>query len=285
MLRSQNPDTTKVSAIDTSKITFNFKEADVRDVLRAIGVQMGINIVVDKDVEGKITVHLEKIGLEEGLKMMLRANGFSLEKEENYYLVKKMEKERRKDITATRERLTLDIKNIPVDELLREIANQTKINIVADQTVTGEISSVLYDVPLERGLSSLLSANGFMLKKSAGIYEITKASGQPGRRKGLSVTVTSEQIISLNVSDAGIGDILDEISSQADLNVIHYGDIRGTVNAKIDRTPLAEALLLLFQGTNFTYRKVDDIYLVGDKSLTSLKFNTLMSAISLFPVT
>jgi len=262
-------DTIKIKDIDTTKITFDFKEADIRDVLRAIGVQLGVNVVVDKDVEGKITAHLEKIGLEQGLKAMLESYGFSLEKKEGYYLVKKVEKERKKEITATKERLILDVKNIPVDELLREIASQSKINIIADQTVTGDISGILYDVPLEKGLSSLLSANGFILKKSGGIYEVTKAGGQPGRRKGLSVNVSNEQLVSIDVSDADIGDILDEISNQAGLNIVRYGEVRGSINARFERVPLENALALLFQGTNFTYRRIDGIYLVGEKSLGS----------------
>jgi type IV pilus assembly protein PilQ len=262
-------DTIKIKDIDTTKITFDFKEADIRDVLRAIGVQLGVNVVVDKDVEGKITAHLEKIGLEQGLKAMLESYGFSLEKKEGYYLVKKVEKERKKEITATKERLTLDVKNIPVDELLREIASQSKINIIADQTVTGDISGILYDVPLEKGLSSLLSANGFILKKSGGIYEVTKAGGQPGRRKGLSVSVSNEQLVSIDVSDADIGDILDEISNQAGLNIVRYGEVRGSINAKFERVALEDALALLFQGSNFTYRRINGIYLVGEKSLGS----------------
>jgi len=262
-------DTIKIKDIDTTKITFDFKEADIRDVLRAIGVQLGVNVVVDKDVEGKITAHLEKIGLEQGLKAMLESYGFSLEKKEGYYLVKKVEKERKKEITATKELLTLDVKNIPVDELLREIASQSKINIIADQTVTGDISGILYDVPLEKGLSSLLSANGFILKKSGGIYEVTKAGGQPGRRKGLSVSVSNEQLVSIDVSDADIGDILDEISNQAGLNIVRYGEVRGSINAKFERVALEDALALLFQGSNFTYRRINGIYLVGEKSLGS----------------
>lgn len=259
----------QTAPVDTSKITFDFIDADIRDVLRAIGVQAGVNFIVDKDVQGNITVHLEKVGLEEGLRMTLQANGFSLEKRDNYFLVKKMEKEQIKDITATQDRITLNVKNVPVDELLRDIAEQSKLNIISDQTVTGDISGILYDVPIDKGLSSLLSAHGFILKRSAGIYEVTKAGGQPGRRKGLSVTVDDEQLVSLNVSDGDIGDILDEISHQAGLSVVRYGEVRGSVNAKMDKVPLENALSLLFQGTSFTYRRVDDIYLVGDKSLAS----------------
>lgn len=271
LLINQAPDSDSIKGvlIDTSKITFDFKEVDVREMLRAISIQTGVNIIVDKNVQGKITAHLEKIGLAGGLQSLLQANGFTMEQQDNYFLVKPLEKERRKDITATLDRLTLDVKNIPIDELLRSIAGQTRLNIVADQTVTGEISGILYDVPLERGLASLLSANGYILKKSAGIYEVTKAGGQPGRRKGLSVTVDKDRLVTLNVSDADLGDILDDISAQADLNVVRYGDIRGAVNAKIDKVPLENAFSLLFQGTNFTYRQLDGIYLIGDKSVSS----------------
>ena len=76
-------------------------------------------------------------------------------------------------------------------------------------------------------------------------------------------------LVSLNVSDADIGDVLDEISHQANLSIIRYGDVRGAINAKMANVPLEDALSLLFQGTNFTFRKQDDIYLVGEKSLTS----------------
>jgi len=127
----------------------------------------------------------------------------------------------------------------------------------------------LLELVVQLGLNCVVRYAGFILKKSGGIYEVTKAGGQPGRRKGLSVNVDNEFFVSLNVSDADIGDVLDEISHQANLSVVRYGDVRGAINAKMDKVPLEEALSLLFQGTNFTFRKQDDIYLVGEKSLTS----------------
>ena len=97
----------QTGAIDTTNITFDFKDADVRDVLRAIGIQAGVNIVVDQTVEGNITVHLENVGLEDGLRMMLEANGFSLEKEVDYYLVKKLAKPRGRRFSKSTLRIEL----------------------------------------------------------------------------------------------------------------------------------------------------------------------------------
>ena len=62
---------------------------------------------------------------------------------------------------------------------------------------------------------------------------------------------------------------MQEISSQAGFSVVTYGDVRGNVNAKLDKMPLDEALNLVFQGTNYTYKKIGDpsstkpIFLIG----------------------
>ncbi len=56
------------------------------DVLRAIGIQSAVNIVVDKNFEGSITVYLGKVTSEQGLKKLLEANGFLRRKKRIIFL-------------------------------------------------------------------------------------------------------------------------------------------------------------------------------------------------------
>lgn len=296
-------------------LTLDFKDADVRDILRAIGTQFRINIVIDQNVSGKITVHLDNVPLLDGLRMLLESNGFTFEKKGEIYYVKKLEKDRFMNIQATATTLTIDVRNKDIHEVLREISNQSGINIVADQSVRGDITGLLHDVPLEIGLSSLLSANGYLLRKKAGIYQVTKAAGEAGRRKMLAITVqeiepsppdtTKSSVtpplpggltpngrgmkegrysVTMDVSDADLGSVMDEIASQTKMNIVTYGDLRGTVNAKIEKMPLENALNLIFQGTNYTYKKISDetkttcVYLVGEKSPGSPAAQALTSS-------
>lgn len=256
----EEPDTTRTMTLD-------FKDADIRDILRAIGDQFGLNIIVDQAVEGNVTIHLHEVPVFEGLELLLKKNGFRLEREGNTFVVNRSEGQI--DIEATDELLSIDVTNAEITAVLRVISQQSGINIVSDQTVRGPVSGMLHDVEFDTGLASFLSANGYILRKRGNVYEVSRAAGRPGAKKGLSVTIEEGLLVSLDVSDADITDVLDEIALQTDIDIIRYGDVRGLVNAKLTRVPLEQVFRLLFQGTNLTYRRVDKIYLIGDKSINS----------------
>ena len=194
-------------------LTLDFKEGDVRNILRAIGTQFKINIVIDQNVTGNVTAHLENAPVIEGLKLLLEFNGYSMEQKGEIYYVRKLDASRFMNINIEGDRLSLDVRTKDINEVLREISNRGKINLVADQSVKGEISGLLHQVPLESGLTSLLSANGYLLRKKAGVDEVTKAGGDPGRRKSMSLSVekfqaadtsvkSPEFLVTMDVSDA-----------------------------------------------------------------------------------
>jgi type IV pilus assembly protein PilQ len=275
------------------KLTLDFKEADIRDILRAVGTKFKINLVMDPNVSGNITIHLDDVPLLDGLRTMLVSNGFSIEQKGEIYYIKKLDPGKYINIRIEDNRLWLDVRGKDIQEVIREISTQGKINIVADQSVRGDISGLLHNIPVETGLTSLLSANGYLLRKRAGIYEVTKAGGDPGRRKSMAVTVDryeaadstapSQFLATIDVNDADLGSLMQEISAQAGFNIVTYGDIRGSVNAKIEKMPLEDALKLVFQGTNYTYKRVEPIhvsgkpiFLVGDKNPSSVAAQALI---------
>ncbi|MCX8044044.1 MAG: type IV pilus secretin PilQ [Desulfobacterota bacterium] len=57
------------------KISFDFKDADIKNVLRLIADISGMNIVVGERVTGKITLKLENIAWDEALDIILENNG------------------------------------------------------------------------------------------------------------------------------------------------------------------------------------------------------------------
>ncbi|MCX8052243.1 MAG: secretin and TonB N-terminal domain-containing protein [Armatimonadetes bacterium] len=69
------------------KISVNFLAADINDVLKALSVQSGYNIVAGKDVTGQVTVSLSNVGLEEALDYVAKLSGYTYTKENDTYLV------------------------------------------------------------------------------------------------------------------------------------------------------------------------------------------------------
>lgn len=68
-------------------VTLVFFEMDLREALRELALQTGVNIMMDENVAGTVTLELVDTPLEKALRMMLVAGGFTYRKVEDFYLV------------------------------------------------------------------------------------------------------------------------------------------------------------------------------------------------------
>ncbi len=57
--------------------SFSLREADVKDILRAIGKQANYNVVIEPDVKGITTVDLKNVTLSKALEYILEPLGFT----------------------------------------------------------------------------------------------------------------------------------------------------------------------------------------------------------------
>ncbi|MDD5491456.1 MAG: secretin N-terminal domain-containing protein [bacterium] len=83
VLIAPEPESTSSSVIDakTSRLfSFDFENADIKDVLYALGLKKGINIIIDEDVTGPITISLNNISFEDSLDTILKIKNLSLTK-------------------------------------------------------------------------------------------------------------------------------------------------------------------------------------------------------------
>lgn len=55
----------------------NFKDADIRDVLHALGALADVNVVVDPRVQGSVSVFLRDLDPVEAMELVVRAHGYS----------------------------------------------------------------------------------------------------------------------------------------------------------------------------------------------------------------
>lgn len=64
-----------------------FYETDIREALHDIAAQAGVNIIADDTVQGIISLEVRDMPLEECLRMMLVAGGYTFRRMDGYYLV------------------------------------------------------------------------------------------------------------------------------------------------------------------------------------------------------
>lgn len=73
-------------------LSLNLKEADIRDVLRTFADLTGLNIAVDPDVGGKVTVNFNEVPWDQALDIILRQNSLNYVLEGNVLRVGKVDR-------------------------------------------------------------------------------------------------------------------------------------------------------------------------------------------------
>ncbi|MDP2938779.1 MAG: type IV pilus secretin PilQ [Candidatus Omnitrophota bacterium] len=73
-------------------VTLDFRDADIRNVLRIISYKSGVNIVPGPDVTGLITIQLTDVPWEKALDVILKTYGYGYERQGNIITVSTFEK-------------------------------------------------------------------------------------------------------------------------------------------------------------------------------------------------
>jgi type IV pilus assembly protein PilQ len=76
----------------SQNVTLDFKEADIRNVLKIISMKAGVNVVTTADVIGNVTIRLVDVPWEQALDAILKTHGFAYDKQGNIIIVAPIDK-------------------------------------------------------------------------------------------------------------------------------------------------------------------------------------------------
>lgn len=266
-------------------MTIDFEDADVREVLRAIGATYNLSIVVDPSVSGHVTVHVEDVPVIEGLESVVYGNGLRLEWRDDIGYVFPGNVGEKAEILVEKGLLTADLNNADVRAVVQEVARSARLNIAMDSGVTGTLTGYISGLPTLTGLRGLLRANGFFLREDGDLYRVSTRGGtkpSAGQHYGLDISVR-DSLVYLDVGSADLGDVIHEIAIQSGVNLVTYGSVAGEVSARIDGLGVEETLSILLRGTRFSYKREGSLLLVGDAGPQSSAAHVLAEA-RLFPL-
>ncbi|MCL2689221.1 MAG: hypothetical protein FWE57_05170 [Chitinispirillia bacterium] len=275
------PDSTvPVSASDNQLLSLDVKDTDLRDVIRMISKGYNLNIILDQDVKGRVTLHLTDVPIMEGLRKIAESNGLEVIQDGSVYKIQRAAVQYKSMVRFADGKLTVDVRNVDVKDFLTDLSAKTSISIVPDAKVEGRLTGKLYGVSLDDGLRAMLEGNGFKVTKRRNIYQITlgdpvaHGSGAAARpRTGAGLGPNSDfyvdytnGLVTLSVINGDLEEIIKAISEQGDVEIITYGSIKSDVNARINNAPITEALALLLGGTRFTFVQRGNVILIGDRN-------------------
>jgi hypothetical protein len=169
-------------------------------VVHLLNQKYGLNIVLQQNVKGNVTLYLNEVTVEQLLTTLSRSLSCSLNKEGNvYYLTK--EKPEFLSVLIEDGLLTLDCEDVDITQILREISKKSGLTIITGERVKGiKVAGYIESVPIKKGLKAFLSSKGFQMVEKEGIIEVSRIiRGKEGRKETFYITVQLDTIISMDI--------------------------------------------------------------------------------------
>ena len=161
-------------------VTFDFKDADIHNVLKIISFKSGVNIITTPDVIGTVTIRLVDVPWDLALEAILKSNGYGYQRSRNIILVGRLD-------TITRIQLEEPVKTEIIELKFLDAFDAQKV-LLPLLTRRGQLS-VLY----KRGIKGW----------TFGTYTIGKEKQQAGALTRIGEDITKEETISLGYDEKG----------------------------------------------------------------------------------
>lgn len=256
----------------------DFKNTDIRDVIRAIASKYNLNIFVENGIDNRITVHLVDIPVYDALKFIAKEYGLKLERDGNIFKFERpfVPEPEPEPLSLFYENglLSLDLKEEALRLVAEEISKYTGNNVIVNRGAEGSITGFMQRVPFEQALQILMSTNGFSVREKKGVYLVDKAyqhDENSSLNNGRSFWVgVKDSLVTLDVTRAYIRDVLREIFLQIGYDLVVYEEVKGDITARCSQISLDNVLSYLLRGTEYSYRSENGVYLIGGKSLQGM---------------
>ena len=166
--------------------SYNFQDIDIRQALSALAQDQEINLIMSPEVTGKITVHLHKLTLEEAIRGISMAGGFTFRKQDDSYYVYKPKDVRdpQSDTGIVKAPVAgspdgpakpvYNFQDLDIRQALSSLAREQEINVIIAPEVIGKITVHLNHITAEEAIRAITMGGGFAYHKQGELYYVYK---------------------------------------------------------------------------------------------------------------
>jgi type IV pilus assembly protein PilQ len=199
--------------------------------------------------------------------------------------------------------LSLELSNDSLINVARKISRVSGKNIVVPFALNSKlVTGYFNNAPFETALEKLAYANELKLTKTSDqvfVFQVLKedeelyingdkntdvrknfkplqqASGGTGGPTGFNVEAKGK-LLNINAVNAPIIDLVKLASDEIGVNYFLYSELKGNISTKVTNMSFDNFLTAMFNGTEYTYKLENGIYLIGDRRLEGLRRNKVL---------
>lgn len=145
-----------ISGESTQLISLDFKNTDIRDVLRALASQAGVNMIIENDVSGTISISLNRVTFTDALNIITSTNQLTYTHTDKVYTVKRLHHSLL-NIDFQDGLLSVEASNVKLGDLFKAISQKSGMPLVPAEDLTETISISIPPAPLADVVSAILA--------------------------------------------------------------------------------------------------------------------------------
>jgi type IV pilus assembly protein PilQ len=189
--------------------------------------------------------------------------------------------------------LSLDLKRDTLEKVAREITSQSMVNIILAPDVKDKIVSVyIQNRPMVDALEKLCFANDLQVTSDGAFYLISALKPESAdntgknndKKKSKSQEVDSEHLeivlkddkVTVSCEDVAITDVIDLVSREFLKNYFLYNEPEGRISLYVENATYEQFLGYILNGTKYTFKLQDKVYLIGERKLEGLRTTELV---------
>lgn len=282
------------------------------DFINALAEEHQLNVSVDSKLNQLVTSNFYDVNIKDVFLFLIKKHDLDVDvinnilifnKKPEVVIVNKPKPLKRIDVKYNEANSFLSVKlqNDSLPRVAQAITDASKKNIVLAPNVKQEkVSSYILNRPFDQVLEMLAKSNNLLLtvdennnyylEKDKTPQQVSQSTTQTTRSRrnsskktdnidnqGYDIKITNQGFLAIKAFEADASEIITDAAEKLHVNFIMYETPTG-VNTTLMANSITFDNLLdhVFNGENYTYKKIDDFYLIGEHATQGLRMTELI---------
>lgn len=290
-LWAQSPEFPDPSLLDTSLVEQNqstlidttiiipkleFLNISLYDALSALSRAYSLSLYIDSSVVGNIRIRLDDVSVNDAILFIIKEYDLAWEKTGKIIKIYKPAPPPKLpepiQIEYSNGLITFDLKNVDINRLVNELITITGKNIIIEDNLRGTVTAKVTQLELSKAMQAIFPANGYSYRVVDEIAYVSagEATDKNNKRiRNLNISC-DEGLISVDVMNNSLEDVLNALATTCNLNLFIQTKPEGNITASFTDKSAEEALTFLLLNSEYTYKRIENIYFIGNKASEDL---------------
>jgi type IV pilus assembly protein PilQ len=278
------------------KVELSVNGVSIQDFIRGIAASNNLNVSVDPSLSAKVYNNFSNVTVEDVLMFLCKKYDLDISFIGNIMsfsqfvpppkeIPKYVQKQFKINYDKEKDLLSFDLFNDTLSLVIKELSKITGKNMVLSPELNNkQVSGFIQAMSLSAALNKLGFANEISITPSDNetyLFEKPGKQGSQGRKgqsqqvNGLTIDVQGSDLVSVDAYNVPINDILNAVSDKMHTSYFLFTEPKGNTTLTVANASYRQFLDYLFNGTDYTYKFENNVFLIGDRNLERLRTTTV----------